>query len=155
MRNAARSFLIGYVAIPIAFYCVNILGHLPLLTVWFPIALTIALAVTTLGVLRMLQRWRDRLRISAPLALSLGGMLGLLHWFRLYVAFGGRVLWQPAHPSPSLGWPRFFALTFVIPIISLSGATYDGSLLGILVSMAILIRTGIAWRDQVRTRSPT
>ena len=148
MRDIVRSFGIGYLAVPLPFYFVDGVGHLRPLTVWFPYGLTIALVVTTVVIVSLLRHWRARLRIRAPLAMSLGGTLGLLHWFPLYMTFGRLFLWKPVGQLALLDSLKFLGLTFVVPIISLSGATYDGSVFGILASMALLVAVGLAWRIQ-------
>ena len=150
LGQGAWSFTIGYTLIPLTFYAVDAVLHLSTSKVVIPFLLNVALVATIFGVVASVKSSRDRLRVKAPVAFGIGAMLGLLHWFPLYMAFGARFVWQPVGSGGSLC--ALLLWNLIVPLVALSGATYDGSVLALIVAPFVLWWFVSRWsRTQART----
>ncbi len=120
LKAWAWSFAVGYVLPPLAFYTVDALGHLPKLTIAFPILLNVVLAATVLGTVRLIEANSNRLGTEVPLAVGIGAGLGLFHGFPIYLALGAQFIWHSVGPMQGLWYLAL--LNMVFPVLSLSGA---------------------------------
>jgi hypothetical protein len=110
----------------------------------FPILLNVVLAATVLGTVRLIGANANCLGTEVPLAVGLSGGLGLFHWFPIYLALGARFIWHSVGPMQGLWYLAL--LNMVFPVVSLSGATYDGSLLAIILSPFLVAYEVGRWR---------
>jgi hypothetical protein len=150
-----RSFLVGYLLVPVAFYTVDVLGHMPRFAVLFPLVLTLALVGTAVGGFLALRFARSRLGIESPQFAGIGASLGLMHWFPLYLWIGSHTAWHPAAGAASLSRILYlYLLNLLIPIIALSGGTYDGSVIALIVSPLLIIPLARRWQRETATPSP-
>ena len=131
MRDTVRSFMLAYFLIPPAFYLMDALIHTApdFRARIFVLQVLLLLAAVSSFVFILSA---SQLKIVSPFAAATGASLGLVHWFPIYLSLGAFFLWStPAVRPPSSFWGDFdlLLMNLVFPVVTFSGATYDGSLL--------------------------
>ena len=141
MFEQFKSFLFGYIPIPLVFYAVDMIcqeafveGGL------FDIALlTVILTLVSGGLFSGILR-QKKFPVSSPGALAFGASLGLWHFFTLYQIVGSYWVWKTAptrHLNFTLVELKYFWMSFVNPVLNVDDWQCDGSLGAVLLSVTL------------------
>ena len=140
-----KSLAIAYVAIPFFFYAADGIGHRiwPETSLLWRISGQVVLlgcAVCTFLILRRVSQAARR----SPAAAAVGGCLGLLQLFPVYIEVGQRIFWDPAGVARG-GWQeamKLYSVNLVFPVVTLSGSAYDGTTFTLVATVATLLLLG-------------
>ena len=143
VKENHKSFLICYLIVPTAFYFVDLLFHSDLLRMKEGTKLLMIQIILPLVVWSTFKflLGNSILRIERPIAGAWGASIGLVHLFPIYFEIGAHYLWEPVGQAAVNGTDIvLFLINFLVPVVTFTGATYDGTLLVIPLSILLNFR---------------
>jgi len=141
MNGKYKSFLVCYIIVPIVFYTVDgflhsglLRGLTQLLLIQFGLPVIAWILFRCLLVNKFIT-------IDRPLPGAWGASLGLIHSFPIYLEIGSLYIWGPVGESPiDSRTVLLYLVNLVLPIMTYSGAAYDGTFLVIPISILLFLR---------------
>ena len=131
MIRLAGSFGIGYLVVPLVFFCTGGFMHMPAPDhpgAW--VACQFLLLVLTPGTLALLLV-ADRIHMLSPIAVAIGASVGLIHWYPVFIFLAPGIFWEGGTGytySLNNTWVFMYLFNLVVPVYTMICATSDGTL---------------------------